>query len=222
MTMPTVVGTATWQGNSLTHMASMPAGIAAGDLIVVNHHRSGATGLGVLDAKWVELDTGTNVPNNASRQAYCIADGSESGADLPFATLTVNANAATITVVLRGFAGLPVATSPDAFISAASWDVSALAPGFAAGTDTIWLLFCSCPAPAAGPPTMPAGYSAQVNVTRTAIYDSHCRKTSSAATEDPAPFTWTGGASPSGYGQLVAVAGVMPVTARPSMQVIVA
>jgi hypothetical protein len=202
-------------------MATMPAGIAAGDLIVVNHHRSGGTGLGTLDGKWTEFDTGVGAANNSIRQAYAIADGTESGLDLLFATLTGAANAGCITVVLRGWSGVPVSTAPDQFASAASWDISALAPGFAAGTDTIWLLFASCPVPASGPPAMPAGYSAQVNVTRTAIYDSHCRKTSSAATEDPAAFTWTSGA-PSGYGQLVAVAGVMPVTARPSTQVIVA
>jgi hypothetical protein len=201
-------------------MATMPAGIAAGDLIVVNHHRSGGAALGTLDGKWTEFDTGVGVANNSVRQAYAIADGSESGADLPFATLTGAANGACITVVLRGWSGVPVSTAPDQFTGATSWDVSALAPGFAAGTDTMWLLFASCPSPANGPPSVPAGYSAQVNVTRTAIYDSHCRKTSSAATEDPAPFTW-GGAT-NGYGQLVAVAGVMPVTARPSTQVIVA
>ena len=214
------MGTASWQGSSLTHMATMPAGIAAGDLIIVNHHRSGGAGLGVLDGKWTELDTGVGVPNNSVRQAYAIADGTESGADLLLATLTgANANAGCLTIVLRGCAGVPVSTPPDQFSAIASWDVSPLAPGFAAGTDTMWLLFGSAPSPANGPPSTPAGYGSQVNVTRTAIYDSMWRKSSSAATEDPAPMVW--GGTTNGYGQLVAVAGIMPPTAKPLVQVVV-
>ena len=40
-------------------------------------------------------------------------------------------------------------------------------------------------------------------------------QTSSAASEDPGPLTWAGGNTPSGYGQLVAVAGIMPLVAHP-------
>ena len=86
--------------------------------------------------------------NNSTRQAWAIADGTESGADLLLATLTgATANAGCLTVVLRGFAGVPVATAPDQFASLNAWDVSALASGFAAATDTVWLLIRLEPIP---------------------------------------------------------------------------
>ena len=50
MALPTVVGTASWSGNSLTHMATMPTGIAAGDLIVVNYTARVVSGWGCWTA----------------------------------------------------------------------------------------------------------------------------------------------------------------------------
>lgn len=204
MTMPTVVNTATANGNSASVTVGVPSGLQAGDLLVAFQHIK--TSLGTMDSKW------TQVPNASGgdgihqlRAMYAIADGSESG------TLTLATSASgdwtAIVLAIRDHHALftPNGTAP-VMVTATTVNPPALTSGFG-NADTLWLVAAGCGNPLSVPYTVPTNYGNQVSDERGNIATGVCRRTLAAASEDPGVVTWGDGASRAGIALTVAVKG---------------
>ena len=225
MTLPTVVGTANWDcaGTATTNIqATMPAGIQAGDLILVLIARDTQLGTGTPQAGFANVSAaaGGGAGAYGSSWLYKVATGTESGT---FTVCTITSDrCGSITHVIRGQSALPEEGAWSANASTLSPNAPSLTPSWGVA-DTLWLLGAAIDSQGRTL-TAPAGYASVVNGPATGMGGltiASARKTSTAASEDPPAATWSGAAALADA-NVVGIAGISAPAARPTFQVVTA
>jgi hypothetical protein len=200
MAFPTVVGTAQWDsaGASVTtNRAQIPAGVVAGDLILVLYARDSQAGAGTGTNGFTRVNASNAAAIAAAWDAcwyYRIADGSESGT-MDFATLTGD-RCGSQTYLLRGWGDLPVEGVWSSSSSSVSPNPPSLTTGFGA-VDTLWIEATGIDAQGRTL-TASTSYANVLNGPATGVGGlsySTARRTTTAASEDPAAVTWSGAAA---------------------------
>lgn len=214
MAFPTIVGTATWQAGTSTtaHSAVMPAGIQAGDLIVVVWMRGSLNNAGTLDGKWTNSGmSGIGLPGvMTGRMAYAIADGSESSATLAFTTVSGGARGCSVTIVFRNWGRLPEVNSVCTQVTAASTvDVPSLTPSWGSADNT-WVVCAIENGAGITKSSVPTNYADAVDSTDQNNIVSIARRNLTASSEDPNTFGYSGSTAADGF--MFAVSGPVAVT----------
>lgn len=189
MTFPTVQATNTGVGTASTntaHVANMPAGIAAGDLLIMVIGSPVAPGT-ISCPGWTFFSTESDGANANMAFAYKTATGSEGATQ---AITTVNSvRLAFITYRISGWSGTPErgTAAPGAGTSA---NPPSLSPSWGSA-DTLWIAACdaTCDITSA-----PANYTNLLKNITTA-YVGAAQRQLTASSDDPGTFTLTYGGS---------------------------
>jgi hypothetical protein len=212
MSFPTVRTTATKTGNTNAQQVDIPAGIVAGDLLVVMWARTAGTTAGTIDGDWTGVNTGSGT-NQGFRCCYRIADGSEASTTMTFAAYPSGSDPyVTILVVFTvgTWGDIPVAASWVSGAAVTTIDPASLTTGWGA-VDTTYMAFAAASSQTALPPAAyPSGYGNNVTVQNSGqnISAAFGRKDATAASDNPGVFDWAGAAAPNSGAVTVAVRGV--------------
>lgn len=201
MAFPVVESTATSQSNTAAtaQSATLPSGIASGDLLVL-FIRHAATTTIAAPSGW------TNLSNAASFNAfYRVADGSES-ASVAF-TISVASRHASVAYRISGYTGTPEASS-----QASSYDVPSLAPSWGSA-DTLWLATVGVLASDYTINAAPTDYTDLLEIgnpsssATSRMRIGSARRNLASSSDDPGSFTVSGGSATLPVSVLVAIQG---------------
>lgn len=199
MAFPTVESTATSQVNTsgTSHSATLPSGIAVGDLLIVI---CGCTSISAMSGWTFALST------SSISVAYRVADGSE-GSSVSFTT-TGATRSAHNAYRISGYTGTPEAQTP-----AASYNVPSLTPTWGSD-DTLWIAAVRVQASDYTINGAPTNYGSLIEVGNPSSSATSRYRTGSAtrqlaaSSDDPDSFTVSGGSAATPSSTLISVRGV--------------
>lgn len=192
-TAPTVeaTNTSTMNVQSQNHIVSLPAGINAGDLLIVlfGGYIGGGGGDTITSwsAGWTQLAQGSNA-NEIAGAAYRIADGGE-GATITVTTGTNNVWSAHQTFRISGYSGTPE-ISAAASGNSANPNSASLSPSWGAAPNLWFSFFGGGTNAARTVNSYPTNYASGVLTRSTAgfAHTASARRSYNAASDDPGQY----------------------------------
>jgi hypothetical protein len=203
VSFPTIRATAQWDcGNVATTLTKtvLPAGIVAGDLLLVCVFRVSAVGTGAAQGTWIKAtSSAANTGNYDATWFYKVADGTEAGTTQNVSLIGSDKCGTQTYVLTAGTWGDFMAegawSTPSSTLTP---DPPSLTTGFGA-VDTLWIEVAvsvtlgRTMTPSTGYGNLLSGPAVNVG----AMTYASARKTSTAASDDPNAVTWSGAAASS-------------------------
>jgi hypothetical protein len=173
----------------------MPAGVQAGDLIVVAWvGGSGSSSTGTLDGKWTAMRNTGLAGAIGFRASYAVADGSESSAALDLLTQATALAGASLTYVYRDWGNVPITSAPVSSSTTTTHDPASLTTGYGA-VDTTFLAISTINNGSTALTTAPSGYGSVKTAAGGACQIKGYTRDAAVATEDPSAFVWAAAVS---------------------------
>lgn len=211
MAFPTVVGSpGIWDsaGAAVNDVnATIPSGVAAGDILLCFQTRSDVNNGGTLDSFW----TGSGIigiPGAGNgRCAYHVCTGSESGT-VAFSNISIADAVGTICYLVRGVVGVPEGGGAVTATATVNADPGNLAPSW--GLADVLLFIYGFTSTGARTATLPGSYG-NATTQNSNIGSSSAvvaRRTATVSSEDPGAIVWSASGDVGSF--VVALQGARP------------